>query len=85
MGKYRPEKTPYLDTFHAASFVKTAWVAIVVVKSMRNANSKNEKDGQAVRDLIQNMDDFDADPFDKCAPELHSLQYGVIASSEVLE
>lgn len=52
---------------------------------MRNATARMKKDGQAVRDLIQNMDDFDVDPFDKCAPELHSLQFGVIASSEVLE
>ena len=47
--------------------------------------ARMKKDGPAVRDLIQNMDDFNADPFDKCAPELHSLQFGVIASSEVLE
>ena len=48
-------------------------------------HQKMKKDQQALQDLILFMDDFDADSFDKSAPELHSLQSGVIASPEVLE
>ena len=44
-----------------------------------------KKGEQVLQDLILCMDDFDADPFNESAPELYSLQSGVIASLEVLE
>ena len=44
-----------------------------------------KKGEQVLQDLILCMDDFDADLLDESAPELYSLQSGVIASPEVLE
>ena len=44
-----------------------------------------KKDEQAVQDLILCMDNFNPDPFDESALELHLVQFGVFTSSEVLK
>ena len=47
--------------------------------------ARMKKDEQAVQDLILCMDNFNPDPFDESAPELHLVQCGVFTSYEVLK
>src|SRR5260221_2841761 len=46
--------------------------------------SRMKKDEQAVQDLLESMNDFDADPFDMSSPTLRSLQSGRVASPELV-
>ena len=43
-----------------------------------------KKDEQVIKDLIECMKDYEADPFDTSMPTLRSLQSGPVASSTLL-
>ena len=47
--------------------------------------ARMRKDEQAIQDLVECMDEFEACPFDDSIPYLRSLQSGIPASSEIVE